>query len=727
MMSDGIIYVKLQYSVLPTAYEYCPAVSLLPCCPRCPQIKRPLLGDKGRWLTTGEVAKQLTPILPLLAMMILLCFAKKPGDETTLGGSKQKRAKAVYDTVKDKRVTFRMQVVTILMDKIFVPLYEALGRQEHTQYGGKDGIVAAYQECLKTLDSMVVKTEVVKHKKNATNPAPEFFASILPKDTDADDAEGLVWQKTLEQEVCSHVATVKRQLVTRFEVVMEFQFRLANITGEIFIALVEQGAYVTVPASDAIKAARDMLLEYDGMSAEKKWGLPQEATVVFQGVLRQQLEEFSQGTINAETEHPLPLRHWEELDTHLGHFIRFRLACSAYCEGRFSIASNAARTRPNITTKTISGHVRRRSNNTATEYPSVIWFVEIDPTWTSGHPPPELKKRLTHRIVTRGRTFEEDFERLAPAAKDTLKKMNDIYEADFVASFARKNTAAEEEVAAAEDGDEQQSGNEDGDDDGSSNNSDDDAPLSDISTAPMRLGGTSGKGATDMNSRTWRRNGKAAQYDDEYGTKLAAPGPLAARNANSVWEDVENGIVVMLSKPKRKPPENSSADKAHDRPLRDFKFFTQMRVQDEFGEIYCFDLHEDKSSEMAVVYYDDNPVGDKVLWYADLIAFYTTPEGMPYVEHGYLFDKEEISADKACSKFLKDTEAGPLGTIRENELVNCTSIYHTPSACVEGKVQVHKHSEGEELPTSDLFWRRVVDLETGKEVPVVKLSKPRCL
>ena len=100
---------------------------------------------------------------------------------------------------------------------------------------------------------------------------------------------------------------------------------------------------------------------------------------------------------------------------------------------------------------------------------------------------------------------------------------------------------------------------------------------------------------------------------------------------------------------------------------------------------------------------------------------------MPYVEHGNLFDREEIASDRSCSKILSVTEAGPSGPILENELVNCTSIYHTPACCVEGKVEVHEIKQDQELPSSEPFWRRFVDLETGKEVPVAKLSKPRCL
>lgn len=57
----------------------------------------PLLGEKGRWLTSGQVAQQLAPLVPLLKEAMLICYADVPGDPETLGGSKQKMAKRIYD------------------------------------------------------------------------------------------------------------------------------------------------------------------------------------------------------------------------------------------------------------------------------------------------------------------------------------------------------------------------------------------------------------------------------------------------------------------------------------------------------------------------------------------------------------------------------------------------------------------------------------------------------
>ena len=357
------------------------------------QIKRPLLGDKGRWLTTGDVAMQLIPILPLLAQTLLLCCARKPGQVSTLGGKKQVRVQRVFNIVTDQIVVFRMQVVTILMMWIFIPLYDAMGLQEHTQYGGEDGIGATYRSCLVTLDDMVERTELVRNKKYETLPSSDYFNEIIPK-PDAIDPESLVLEERMRQEIVSHIATVRLQLTKRFERLMALKYRAADITEEVFIVVEELCAYVKIPTAAAIRAANNYLTEYDNMPAKDRREQTQEVRVLFEtGTLRQQLEEFAKGDINDCTEEPLPLRYWPELDAHLGHFIRFRLACSAYCEGRFSIASNAARTRPNSTTKSLSGFVRKRSNADS-QRPQNTRPSSFSPTWMHPGITPSLLRSL---------------------------------------------------------------------------------------------------------------------------------------------------------------------------------------------------------------------------------------------------------------------------------------------------------------------------------------------
>lgn len=69
----------------------------------------------------------------------------------------------------------------------------------------------------------------------------------------------------------------------------------------------------------------------------------------------------------------------------------------------------------------------------------------------------------------------------------------------------------------------------------------------------------------------------------------------------------------MLSRPLRKSPSPRSAAQHHGSiTLRNYKFYSKMRVQDDLGDIFEFDMCEDKES-MPVVYYDDDETGDKIL------------------------------------------------------------------------------------------------------------------
>ena len=124
------------------------------------QTNAPLLGDKGRWLTSGEVAQQLAPLLPLIRGAIMLCYAKDPERPETLGGKNNKRARQVHDILSDASTVYGMQVAAVMMQHIFQPISDAIGRQEHTQYGGSEGVLAAYQTAVEKLGKMTTKETV---------------------------------------------------------------------------------------------------------------------------------------------------------------------------------------------------------------------------------------------------------------------------------------------------------------------------------------------------------------------------------------------------------------------------------------------------------------------------------------------------------------------------------------------------------------------------------------
>ena len=143
------------------------------------KINTVLLGEQGRWLSSGAVAVQLGPLLPLLKQAILLCYAKVPGDPTTLTGGKQKMAQRVYKILDSTDMLFKMQVAAVMMHHIFQPLFDAIGKQQHTLFGGKEGVRKVVNEVTDKLDDMVVETQKGSSKRKAERvPGPAYFERI---------------------------------------------------------------------------------------------------------------------------------------------------------------------------------------------------------------------------------------------------------------------------------------------------------------------------------------------------------------------------------------------------------------------------------------------------------------------------------------------------------------------------------------------------------------------
>ena len=88
-----------------------------------------------------------------------------------------------------------------------------------------------------------------------------------------------------------------------------------------------------------------------------------------------------------------------------------------------------------------------------------------------------------------------------------------------------------------------------------------------------------------------------------------------------------------------------------------------MSVQDEFGEVYWFDLREDVNS-VVVVFYDTDNTCDKIPWFVDILEIYANPSGEPVIKHGYLFHRDEIASDKSCKRILQATERGRQDALR---------------------------------------------------------------
>ena len=730
------------------------------------QMKRPLLGDKGRWLTAGLVAIQIAILMPLLREGILLCYASEPGNPDTLQGRKQKMAQKIYKIVAETDMVFKFHTAAVMTELIFMPLYTAAGHNNHTNFGGSGGLVNKYEEAIKTLDDMVTVT--VNGKKQMFEPNLRYFKGVFNA-VEEDDASQI---PACKRHIVTHVKTVKEALQKRFANLQKFWYRVAGLAEEEFVRCDEVQAYIKVPAAAAILTVNKLLQEWDAMPENVKQEMPLECRLLFeqQGELRRQLEQFARGDINTVTEKPEPYRKWPELAEHIVSFFEFRLNSSAYVEGRFSVASNAARTKPASTTKTMSQHIRKHSNSHATTYPSVVFFDDIDPQWAQGADPPELPRRMHHATVVRQYSFEKDWERLQPEAKRLQQQLKNKYTAAFIRQFQRVHTqdaqqdeqpeqpqphqpvrrssrqnsgqtslssdfawsngdesGDQEEESDAEDSEveggaeyeeveeqqQQQQQQQQEEEDGSSED-EDDSPIALLScrVAP---------GSVGKRPKTWRREDNPVQLD-EWGSALPDENPLAVKGADFVWESPDGLVQVVLEKPLKKQPPSSSAHIHHDRPADHFKFYSRIRVTNDQGEKISFDLRK-PTCDVAVVDYGEDASGDPIQIYADILGIYLC-DNEPYIEHGYFYDRQEFVRDKPCADFLRKTERSR-GRIADDELVNSVATYHSHAEVIQGRASV-RHGKEDDLPVGDsraFFWCRVIDISSNKEVPAARIQK----
>ena len=709
-------------------------------CPATLQMNAPLLGDKGRWLTSGSVAQQLAPLLPLLREAILLCYAKDPRNPATLTGQKNKRAQQVYNILADSKTIYQMQVASVMMQHVFQPLYDAIGRQQHTLYGGSEGVLAAYHSVLAALDGMLI-SEISK-KKRSSRPSQQYFGQVLA----SVKAEFPGEEQACRQHIVSHVHAVQSALKGRVHRVVQLHYRIADVTEEEWVLCEEQQAWVTVASDKAVAAGADIVEQWETMTEEDQSAVGKDVAQLLAagGNLRRQLEEFSQGTLNSVTNRPEPLRKWLPLCEHLYLYFKYRLTSSAWVEGRFSVASNAARTRPNSTTATMSAVVRRHSNSTIMEYPTIIRFTDLEPGWRMGDPLPRLRSQDKSREVAVGQITAADLTDLQSEAQQIHKAVGPMYAADFIASFEKRQQRAppregQTEAITAPDGPEVDSEEEDDvplwllpgrsrANQDSPESDDDCTPLAVLATdhedsAPLASLCRPGKAAS---SRTWEKGAKPRQFD-EWGNVVPDDDPLATRKANYVWQDSE-GVTVMLSHPvNRSRVSASTAVSEHGGRLSDYKFYSHIRVQDDGGDQHELDLRAN-DNKIAVVFYDEDPAGDKVLVYADIRAIYVTPAGEPFIEHGYLWDLDDLERDPGCAYFLRGLDR-PIDANRE--LVNCDSIYHTHAACVEGVAYLYRGEDSTCLPgrapDDEYYWSRAIDLKLGIEICADDVGKGRLL
>ena len=691
------------------------------------KVNTVLLGEKGRWLSSAAVAVQLGPLLPLLKEAILLCYAKTPGDPDSLTGSKQRMAQRVYAILDSPGMMYKMQAAAIMMRHIFQPLYDAIGRQNHTLFGGADGVRKVCEHAITTLGNMrkIVPNEA-KSGKSHSIPNEVYFGGVVDCIRAAAESDTEARVLEFNRYIVSHVTKLERTFVSHFERIKRVQYKGSDICEEQWIACAGTSSFIKVPTDAAIQAAVDVAVDFDKVPAGNHDEWPEHMVKLLSkdGPLRKELDEFAMGLVNQKTSHKEPLRRWVALATHLSSFSKFQLTSSSWMESRFSVGSNAVCARPNFTTKAFSAFVRTRSNMHATEWRPEVFFYELFPSWEEGDDVPDMSAHVLRKVrelscakVKRGRDFTTDWDRLLPEAKRLKAAMKGVYACEFMTGFNRAIQALPAAAAAAP-------GNE------SDSDSDDDLPLMQQGRpARTRRGAqqddedgcsddeTENEPAAD---RFWKKSSVVFQHD-EFGAKIPDTHPLAVRNSDVVFKGAR-GEIIELNKKVKAPKHTTVVDHCGGK-LCDYEFYQKLTVYDESGDVHEIDLAEPGTPACMIRYGQDDD-GDK-LQQADILSIYLPPpdrKGIqrPHIEHGYLWDWEDIQGDPDCETFVQHNDQG----FADNELVNSTSIYNSPAEFVECKILLRRGKENLEGVRDEYFWTRVIDLASGCECDAADIEKP---
>ena len=232
------------------------------------KVSTVLLGEKGRWLSSAAVAVQLGPLLPLLKQAILLCYAKRPGDPDSLTGCKQRMAQRVYAILDSPDMMYRMQAAAIMMRLIFQPMYDASGRQNHTLFGGEDGVQNVCEQVIATLGSMITKVPKAGRKgKDKPVPNEVYFGGVVAciRATAESDVENRVLE--FNRYIVGHVTNLEKNFKSHFERVNRMQYMGSQICEEQWIACGGTSSFITVPTARAIQAAADVTADFDKVPA----------------------------------------------------------------------------------------------------------------------------------------------------------------------------------------------------------------------------------------------------------------------------------------------------------------------------------------------------------------------------------------------------------------------------------------------------------------------------
>lgn len=103
----------------------------------------------------------------------------------------------------------------------------------------------------------------------------------------------------------------------------------------------------------------------------------------------------------------------------------------------------------------------------------------------------------------------------------------------------------------------------------------------------------------------------------------------------------------------------------------------------------------------------------QVLSYADIGAIYELENGSLWVEHGYLWDGEDVMNCHKGKAFAVKKNGGPVKT---NELVDTKGLYHSYAYLIEDQVRLFPTEVQANHHRGSMFCQRAWDASTGKPI-----------
>lgn len=664
------------------------------------------LGAKTRWLTEIGVAQYVCSIADMLAEAIVLAFSKDPNQPQGLDNAKTKKAHRAYSILTSPEKQYMFAILTVLGGNFFSTMYDEVGARHHTLLGSFNG---QWRE----------KVAALRRSVTGDQPDPEFWA--LPLDV-ATRTGTLDACKAKIVETVTAACTIIEQRLVRMDRTV---YLTAAATVEEYVPLPQQQCFIAVPTQTAIQAAGKLLEEWGRLSDRERSSLGKHMKALLSdesdNMLRQQLKDFSQGHINPVTLKPQPLRHYKELCQYMVAYFEFMLTSSSDVESFFSTLSNLVRAnKAKSSTQTLSVLGRSMRNREEMMFLSQVPFTDIDPKWQKGALPPRWDPAAAEKrcklVIT-----SQQYKAMLPRAKALLETCNgNWYKADYLGAWQRIRSvapacgkrASRRRIAQPQEKQPRQLGQ----------------------TAPRKVPASREQNSDESESSSEDGDNmiQPSQATPSQGSPLPEhrrlSSPTAYEHLPINMIDEARTYMVGQVKVEVWGPCNGPTDvivqyhKLEADEAQEVKFFSSLAVTDDAGVRFTFSTASPEQA--ALLHYDNNSAGDKVLAYVDIVLMYELPNSQVWVEHGYLYDRDDVAALKpAGHSFAKKH-----GPVQVNELLDTVGTFHSPAYLIEGQVMIFKSPAAAADHGADAFFCcRAWDADTGDLVadPVVEVARPR--